>query len=143
MTFNDAKHVARMTTIQIAEYLNISISTIKRYEKTGRAPKAVIECLRLIGGQLPKFAMRNDFIGWSFGNGYLWSPAGDKYTAGDVLAIIYDKQLIKSLEIELTRQTKSRLLGRVQFEDTDIVIHDVPSNIIPFPAQMKQNRQLA
>jgi len=130
MTFNDAKHVARMTTIQIAEYLNISISTINRYEKTGKAPKAVIECLKLIGGQLPKFAMRNDFIGWSFGSGYLWSPAGDKYTAGDILAIIYDKQLIKSQRTEIKALKKQGMQSE-------------PSNIIPFPAQMKQNRQLA
>jgi len=110
--------------------LNISISTIKRYEKTGKAPKAVIECLRLIGGQLPKFTMRNDFIGWSFGNGYLWSPAGDKYTAGDVLAIIYDKQLIKSQHTEIKALKKQGMQSE-------------PSNIIPFPVQMKKNRQLA
>jgi len=130
MTFKDAKHTARMTTEQIAEYLNLSLATIKRYEKTGNAPKAVIECLRLIGGQLPAFAMRNDFKGWSFGGGFLWSPAGERFTSGDILAIIYDKQLIRNLQTDLNSHKK-------QFSN------NVSAQIIQFPVLTNKNRNLA
>ena len=84
--FTDARHVARMTREQVMEYLEISKRTFKRYESNGAAPKAIIECLLMIGGQLPDFHKRNDFKGWSFGDGFIWSPEGDKFTSGDIRA---------------------------------------------------------
>jgi len=107
MDYIDARHTARMTNQEIAHYLELSPSTINRYKNTGKAPKAVIECLRMIGGQLPEFSLRNDFSGWSFGNGHLWSPAGERFSAGDVLAIIYDKQLIRSQAREIEKLKRS------------------------------------
>jgi len=85
------------------EYLKISESTIKRYEKNEKTPKAIIECLLMIGGQLPNFAKKNDFSGWSFSSGYLYSPEGNRYTSGDIRAIYSDRELIK----ELTRNMKT------------------------------------
>jgi len=86
MDFNDARHISRMSLSEISQYLAISMTTLKRYRKSGKAPKSVIECLLMLGGRCPSFSLRNDFTGWSFNNGYLWSPAGDKFTSGDVLA---------------------------------------------------------
>ena len=97
MPFRDARHTARMSVQEVAEYLNISIATVKRYNKTGQAPKAVIECLRMIGGRFPESSRKDCFYGWSFGQGYLWSPGGERFTSGDVLASRLDQQLVDSL----------------------------------------------
>jgi len=61
MDFTDARHIARMSREDIARYLNISPKTIKRYEQSGKAPKAIIECLLMIDRQLPNFTQKNDF----------------------------------------------------------------------------------
>jgi hypothetical protein len=98
MDFRDARHSARMTVIDVAEYLNISVSTVKRYDRTGKAPKSVIECLRMIAGYFPNIALpRNGFEGWRMRGGYLWSPGGDRFTSGDVLASRLNQELVDSL----------------------------------------------
>jgi len=86
MDFLEARYLSRMTAQEVADYLDISLRTVKRYESTGKAPKAVIECLLMISGRMPSFSRRNDFTGWSFSSGFLYSPAGDKFTSGDVIA---------------------------------------------------------
>jgi len=128
MDFTEARHIARMQKQQVMDYLEISESTYKRYTKTGKAPKAVIECLLMIGGKMPTFSLRNDFTGWSFGSGFLYSPGGDKFTSGDVLARRYDIQLIKALTLE-----NQKLKKRVSMS--------VPSNVIPFPLGNKKTRR--
>ena len=130
MTFTDARHSARMTRKEVADYLNISMRTISKYEATEKAPKAIIECLLMIGGTCPNFSRRNDFSGWTFGNGYIYSPAGDKFTSGDVMASIYDKQLIRSQRVELKALKKQ-------------LVKSVSSNIIPFPARRLKKDLLA
>jgi len=47
-----ARHVARE---QVMEYFAISKRTFQRYESHEKAPKAIIECLRMMGGKLPSF----------------------------------------------------------------------------------------
>ena len=108
-----------MTTEQVADYLDISHRTIKRYEQTGKAPKAVIECLLMIGGRCPTFSLRNDFTNWSFRNGFLWSPEGDKYTSGDVRA---GKHALNLADLQHQRS----VLIRAQAKDKS-------SNVITFP----------
>jgi hypothetical protein len=129
ITFTDARHTARMTRKEVATYLELTLATIKRYEQTGKAPRAVIECLLMIGGQCPEFKRNNSFTGWSFGNGYLWSPGGDRFTSGDVLARIYDRQLIRRLECDLVK-AKSVFNTR----------HD---NVIQFPISRIKKKLLA
>jgi len=63
MTFTDARHITKMTKLEVMNYLQISKSTLIRYEKTNKTPKAVIEYLLMIGGQCPTFSLRNDFSG--------------------------------------------------------------------------------
>jgi len=130
MNFTDARHIAKMSKLEVMEYLKISESTIKRYEKSEKAPKAVIECLLMIGGQLPNFAQKNNFSGWSFSSGYLYSPEGNRYTSGDIRAIYSDRELIK----ELTRLNK---------EIKKQVSMSVSDNVIPFPTRHIKNRILA
>ena len=84
--FTDARHRAKMTREQVMEYFAISKRTFQRYESQEKAPKAILECLRMMGGKLPSFNTRNDFTGWSCGQGFLFSPEGDKFTSGDVRA---------------------------------------------------------
>jgi len=120
MTFNEARILARMTKNEVMEYLKISKSTISRYESTGKAPKAVIECLLLISGQCPTLSKRNDFSGWSFGQGFLWSPEGDKFTSGDVRTFKKLQEIISVQDQEI-KALKAR-------KNTPL-----PSNVIPFP----------
>lgn len=88
MDFTDAMHHARMNKHDVMNYFKISKSTFNRYKETQKqkAPIAIIECLMMIGGYCPSFSIRNDFTGWSFGSGFLYSPEGDKFTSGDVKA---------------------------------------------------------
>jgi|GEM_PF-1178529 len=127
MTFTDARHTARMTVQDVADYLEISLSTVKRYDKTGRAPKAVIECLRMIGGQFPEFGRtKNTFAGWSLGQGYLWSPAGERFTSGDVLSVRINQQLIESLYRSNLKLRKEKMM-----------LPDRAGNVIQFPVLRK------
>jgi len=127
VTFTDARHIARMTRTQVMDYLKISKSTVLRYEQNNKTPKAVIECLLMIGGQCPTFSMRNSFTGWHFGNGFIYSPNGDRFTSGDVLAIKPNKALIQELEKCLTSSKKQ-------------VSKKVPSNVIQFPLRRESSK---
>ena len=120
MDFLSARHAARMTTQEVADYLELSIRTVRRYEKTGKAPKSVIECLLMIGGHCPTYSRRNDFTGWSFGSGFLWSPEGEKFTSGDVRA---GKHALLQLDTEFQIRTQKQR----QFES------QMTSNVILFP----------
>lgn len=121
MDFIDARHTARMTRKEVSEYLQLTLRTINRYEESGKAPKAVIECLLMIGGYCPTFSLKNDFTGWSFGSGFLHSNSGYKFTSGDILAG-------RSALIESNRLW--RLKRRV------MVLHDSDCKIIPFPVDL-------
>jgi hypothetical protein len=117
MDFNDARHIAKMRRREIMQYFEISKSTLLRYEASGKAPKAIIECLRMIGGELPDFRFykdRGSFKGWYFGGGYLYSNNGDKFKSGDILAIMKDRELIK----ELSKEKKTI---------------KIKNNVLPFP----------
>jgi len=86
MTFTEAKGLSRMTFLEISVFFELTLKTVMRYHASDSAPKSIIVSLQMIGGQMPSFSRRNDFTGWSFGSGFLWSPAGDKFTSGDVQA---------------------------------------------------------
>lgn len=126
MDFKTARHTARMSPQEVAEYLDISPRTISRYEITGEAPKVVIECLLLLGGKMPSIGRRNCFKNWSFGNGYLWSPAGERFTSGDVLSLRINQELSESL-----------YKANVKLRNNAKVTKKKKSNIIPFPSIKK------
>jgi hypothetical protein len=108
MDFTYAMHHARMNRRDVIDYFQISGSTFKRYKETNKAPIAIIECLLMIGSYCPSFSLRNDFTGWSFGSGFLYSPEGDKFTSGDVRAGKNALQEINRLHrIEIRGRKKS------------------------------------
>lgn len=132
--FRDARHTARMTIQDVADYLCISVSTVKRYDKTGKAPKAVIECLRMIGGEFPAIARgRNNFNRWSFGQGYLWSPGGERFTSGDILASRLDAQLVETLH-------RSNLKLR---QEKEMLANVESARVIPFPVKNRCSDMIA
>lgn len=108
ITFRQARYAARMTKKQVAEYLEISPGTVARYEKTIHAPKVIIECLLLLGGKMPSIGRRNCFEDCSFGNGYLWSPSGEKFTSGEILASRITRKLADELYEENLRLRKQK-----------------------------------
>jgi len=118
MTFTEARIQSRMTLEEISSYLELSLKTVKRYEKEDRAPKAIIECLLMLSGQCPTFQIKNNFNGWSFGFGFIYSPEGDKFTSGDIRAG-------KIALLEMNRL--HRLSVRKRHEKKK------ENNIIPFP----------
>jgi len=63
--------------------------------------------------------MRNDFSGWHFGSGFLYSPEGDRFTSGDVRSLKPLRHLVK--ELELSQASKKQ------------VSKETPSNVIQFP----------
>jgi len=130
MNFNEVYYISRMTTQDIADYLEISPRTVLRYKKTGIAPKSVIECLLMIGGHCPSFSRRNDFTGWSFNNGFLWSPEGDKFTSGDVRA---GKQAL----LEFNRNYRREVRDRKKKKQKNTAI------IIQFPVTVQAKKDLA
>ena len=130
MDFNTARMLSRMTLAEISNLLSLSLKTVTKYKTENKAPRAVIISLMLIGGHIPCFTQRNDFKGWSFGSGYLWSPGGDRFTSGDVLAMRTDLALIRSLRSEL-RQIKSKSVVKGS------------AQIIPFPVKFKEHKHLA
>lgn len=130
MDFNKARQLSRMTLEEISIYLELSPRTIYNYKKTGKAPKAIIECLYMIGGRCPTFSRRNDFSSWSFGQGFLWSPEGDKFTSGDIRAG-------KIALLEMNRIHRESVRSRQAEKALSLV---VPDNIIQFPILIKKAR---
>ncbi len=108
MDFNEARYISRMNKKNVAEFLGLSLQTINKYSRTGKAPTAVIQCLLMIGGNCPTFKKRNSFSGWSFSDGFLWSPAGERFTSGDVLSLRINQQLVDSLYKSNTRNRKKK-----------------------------------
>ncbi len=122
MHFQDARHLARMSREEVSHYLNLHLRTINRYEKSGIAPKSVIECLKMISGQFPMFHKKQkDFAGWHFGKNYLWSDNGYKFTAGDIIAgkfalIEMDMQYRKLIrQQQKQKEYKARIDNIIQF----------------------------
>ena len=114
MDFTDARHTARMSRKEVAQYLEISPRTIKRYEAGQKPPKAIIECLKMIGGEMPKFGLkRNGFEGWSLSNGYLYTDSGERFTSGDrelIKEIRKENKRIKEIIKEKEKEKKTNVI---------------------------------
>lgn len=123
MDFNEARYLSRMNKKEIAEFLGLSIQTINKYSRTGKAPESVIQCLLMIGGHFPTFKKKNSFCGWSFSDGFLWSPSGERFTSGDILSLRINQQLVDSLHRSNVKMRKKEEQEKGR----------PPSNVIPFP----------
>jgi len=72
----------------VSEYLQVNLSTVSRWEAGEvKPPHAVVELLRMLGGYLPAIGRRDQWHGWRFDKEYLYTPNGDRYTAGDIMAV--------------------------------------------------------
>ena len=108
MDFTDARHTARMSRKEVAQYLEISPRTIKRYEAGQKPPKAIIECLKMIGGEMPKFGLkRNGFEGWSLSNGYLYTDSGDRELIKEIRK---ENKRIKEIIKEKEKEKKTNVI---------------------------------
>ena len=80
--------------------LNVHRTTVQRWQRgLIRIPGAKHQAIRMLLGDLPGTA--GEWFGWRFWKGELWSPGGDRFSAGDVLAIGLQRQQIAALQAEL------------------------------------------
>jgi hypothetical protein len=126
MDFSQYIHKAELSQNEFCRLFNVSFKTFQRYKKTNKYPLAVRIALELVAGEVPY----TGFEGWYFKNGLLCDSNGNKFSSGDILSIIYDRQLIKSLEIENKRLKKK-------------VANRKPNNVIQFPTKLKNNSHFA
>jgi len=134
MNFNEARYLSKMSLQEIADNLGLSLKTIKHYKEADKAPKAVIYCLMMIGGHIPAIGNRNDFKGWSFGHGFLYSPEGERFTSGDVKAGRYALQ-------EMNRLYRAE--NRKKQKEKNELSMRVSAQIIQFPVKQNERKYLA
>lgn len=63
-------------------------------------PRAALNALRAADGRAP--GMAGQWNGWHFVDGVLWSPEGYQYGPGDLLAQVYERPLIRSLQKQVS-----------------------------------------
>jgi Phage protein len=85
---------------RVERELNVHRTTVRRWlDGQVRIGGAQLLAVRALLGDMPGTNAR--WTGWRFHDGLLLSPAGDKFTAGDVSAIGLNRQRIAWLEREL------------------------------------------
>ena len=86
--------------IAVERELNVHRTTIRRWLSGQiKIPGAQHQAIRMLLGDLPGTA--GAWLGWRFWKGKLWSPGGDPFSAGDVLAIGLLRQQLAAREAEL------------------------------------------
>ncbi len=96
--------VGGLTKEEAADLCDVAKSTWYRWESgSGEMSRTAWAWFRLMtsGGDLS--SMHKDWEGWSSFRGRLKSPGGDKFTAGQILAIPYMQQCIASYKDEATK----------------------------------------
>jgi len=77
----------------IAKYLHVTTATIKRWEDSNKPPRAVFLLLNCLAGQLG--FLPNEFEGFYFFDGDLYTPEKQALRAGEIRAIKYYQHAIK------------------------------------------------
>lgn len=86
--------------LAVERELNVHRTTVQRWQRgLVRIPGAKHQAIRMLLGDLP--GTEGAWSGWRFWAGKLWSPGGDQFSAGDVLAIGLQRQQIQALEAEI------------------------------------------
>ena len=85
---------------RVERELNVHRTTVQRWlDGRVRIPGSRHLAVRALLGDLPGTA--GAWTGWRFHDGHLLSPDGEKYTAGQVMAIGLQRQRIAQLERDL------------------------------------------
>lgn len=82
-----------------ADWLEVDRATVQRWaDGKARVPKAAITALEAHLGRLPNMH-ENHWVGWRIGrDGTLYTPSGQGHSAGSILAMQYERALIKVLQ---------------------------------------------
>lgn len=92
---------------RVERELNVHRTTVKRWlEGTVKIPGAQHQAIRGLLGDLPGTA--GQWTGWRFHDGRLLSPAGDAFSAGQVLSLILLRQQLATQQREIA-ELKVRL----------------------------------
>lgn len=93
---------------RVERELNVHRTTVRRWlSGQTQIPGAQALAVRGLLGDLPGTVGR--WSGWRFHDGHLLSPAGEQFTAGQVMAIGLQRQRISQLERDLLA-AKARVL---------------------------------
>lgn len=93
---------------RVERELNVHRTTVRRWLAGDvRIPGAQWQAVRSLLGDLPGTTGR--WHGWRFHDGHLLSPAGEAFTAGQVMAIGLQRQRISQLERDLLK-ARARVL---------------------------------
>ena len=97
----DLDHLLReVAQIAVERELNVHRTTVQRWQRgLVRIPGAKHQAIRMLLGDLPGTA--GAWSGWRFWQGKLWSPGGDRFSAGDVLSLVFLRQQLAAREAEL------------------------------------------
>ncbi len=140
MDFIDLRHRAGLPDKYCAEYFQVHRTTVLRWDSGDiEPPRAVIECLRMLSGEMPSFAGRSAFKDWRFCAEYLYSPSGARFTPGDLNAIHWDQEIMTQQEVTIRRLTEQVSTLSEQVE----ILHNrlgpkMPANVVRFPGVKAQ-----
>ena len=110
-------------TDRSSQLLDVHPDTIARWlEGTSKAPRAACIALKAAAlGQVPGMDCKH-WQGWSFGrDGQLYTPSGQAFGAGDILAMQYERALIKHQALQI-KDLEARL-GKA-LEETNRAAND-------------------
>ena len=86
--------------IAVERELNVHRTTVQRWQRgVVRIPGAKHLAIRQLLGDLPGTA--GQWSGWRFWKGELIAPGGNRFTAGDVLSLIFLRQQLAAREAEI------------------------------------------
>jgi len=85
----------------LAEYLEVTVKTVSRWEQTNKPPVSVVKLLNVLNNDLSH--MGSDWVGFRFISGELVTPEDEFITAGKIRAHKYLKMTIDFREQENTR----------------------------------------
>lgn len=107
---------------RVERELSVHRTTVQRWlDGRVRIPGSQLLAIRALLGDHPGTAGK--WHSWRFHDGHLLSPAGDAYTAGDVMAIGLNRQRIAWLEREV-----ARLRARLAIVEEDARRHTGAAN---------------
>lgn len=131
-SFQDLRQNAHLSRSACADYLKVDLSTINRWDN-GRspAPFAVCELMKVVAGKLPQIALSSAFNGWTYQGEYLYTPEGDRFTAGDIRELFILRQQLRAYRVEVKElKTEINVLSKPK--------GITASNVVLFP-QKKTN----